>query len=95
MIDKNAIKELLEYVEQKNIYIYIPCKSTMHMNGLAATPLNFIQHNALKDALNKQIPLKPTKENDCSICNYHLFGFPHCVKCGQKIDWDGTLAEEL
>ena len=45
--------------------------------------------------LRKQIPTKPTEQNNCSVCGSNLFGFPYCNICGQKIDWDGTLAEPL
>ena len=100
---EDTIKELLEYAEQKNIYI--PCGSTIHMGGIAKTPLNFKQYNALRDAFKKQIAM-PVHENNfwdelsyqdqldsnryfCINCDAIIEeNYAYCVSCGQKIDWE-------
>lgn len=58
-------------------------------------------HMAIK-ALEKQIPMKPIKNNPiknevwiesamlCPVCNGYVnkFGNKYCSKCGQKLDWE-------
>lgn len=60
---------------------------------LGVIQLEVPEFNAVKNALEKQIPKKPnipwyTQMEQCPMCQRGLIGQPHyCSVCGQKIDW--------
>ena len=41
------------------------------------------------EALEKQIPKKKKKRNECPECGYSYAFEEYCPNCGQAIDWSG------
>jgi hypothetical protein len=61
-------------------------------NGISIT----LNEKAIVNALEKQVPKKPHKEEfelceTCPVCGWLLECLPnYCEKCGQALDWSDT-----
>ena len=103
MTESEAVKKLRAYLKCKAMEvkgIYEDCNNKRcddcdlcYMQGTTGEHMTAI--GIAIQALEKQIPKKPYKDNDngiyekeyCPICHRSLFPYDHHCICGQKIDW--------
>ena len=77
MTEPEVIKKALKKLEA--------CKELCHDS------LGIHEFKVVKNALNKQIPMKPINYGGCPTCYQPMPTSPnYCPYCGQKLDWSAT-----
>ena len=86
-------KMMAQFVDGYDDYIVSQIANTARQNGISE--LVVLNKTTIMDALNKQIPKKPTNISKselygrCGVCGQVVHvGNRYCDQCGQAIDWE-------